>query len=836
MSYSTYTNLTGADGLTYYNGYIYAGSYSNGTITKIDYSNSSIQTTYYSFSTPNDLSFMRVYDNYLYCTLRLSGKIVYFNLSNPTATPIDYVTFLILPKSFFIFDGYIYITLIDRINRYNTGDFSVSTIIDSTTQYLGVNVLDTPQGIDTDGGKIYFCNYGTNSNVYYCEFDGTGIGILSTLPQGTNDGLVLYGQNVFVASNSAQKVYQINTATLVTTIFQTFTENPNLILFINNSFYVSSISSNKILIRPFSTIFNTNFTLSYSSGLFTYTLNNNFTINNNWEEVGFLTDKVILNGDSKTITITGLNTDSLFFGGGNSNTNRLEINNLYINSSSSILSGLLRANGYSKINNCHLEITGNINSFGGGLVYNNIQNTTYVVGTDIQMDISSVLVNGKIGEFAGPLMGFFIAGCNAVITNSFSVILDNSPELVNNTIDQNAGAFVGGSVGLNYNVSISNSYCVFSGSMKYGSGIIGGKYLGSNGNLIIDKFYAVTNITSVVAPSIPSDYSQYSYFISSYAGGSLPSITATNVNFLNFNINSLYLYADVSTQYSSVSGVNKYTSYSSFEPVANTSSARVGTQTYYLNYKNGGVISSYLMYSPTNNITYELLIGSSNNTLLDRTITFSSIPTKTYGDSSFNLGVSVTPTTTLYYSSSDSSVASVNSSGVVTINTAGTSLLTAYTPCDETYTYVQSQQTLTINKANPTIFMSSIQKSVGDSNFTPTVITDSSGSLIFTSSNSSVASIISNQIKINRKGRSTITVNQSSDINYNSGTTTALLTVSGGENRIFSAEQTLQISFQKKTSWKGYLYYQRKSNQFGYPRLYYSFYRKKYLLSKIQLP
>lgn len=834
MSYSTYTNLTGADGLTYYNGYIYVSSYSNGTITKIDYSDSSNQTLYYNFSSSNNLSCIKVYDNYLYCTLQTTGKIVYFNLSNPTATPIDFITGLTSPKSFFIFDGFIYITLSDRINQYNTGDASfVTTLINSSTQYLGVNVLDTPQGIDTDGSKIYFCNYGTNSNIYYCEFDGTGIGILSTLPQGTNDGLVSYGKNIFVASNSAQKVYQINTTTLVTTVFQTFTENPNLILFINNSFYVSSISSNKILTRPFSTIFNTNFTLSYSSGLFTYTLNNNFTINNNWEEVGFLTDKVILDGDSRTITITSLNTDSLFFGGGNSNTNRLEIKNLYITSSSSLLSGLLRATGYSKINNCHLEIYGNIYGTGGGLVYNNIQNNSYIVGIDIQMDNSSVLVNGKIGELAGPLMGFFVEGCNAVITNSFSVILDNTPELVNNTLDQNAGAFVGSGVGINYNVSISNSYCVFSGSMKYSSGIIGGKYLGSGGNLTIDKFYAITNITSVVLPTNPSDYYQYSYLISSYTAGSLPSITASNVNFLNFNINSLFMYADNSTQYSSVSGINKYTSYSSFEAVANTSSARVGTQTYYLNYKSGGIISSYLMYSPTNNITYELLIGSSNNTLLDRTITFSSIPTKTYGDSSFNLSVSVTPSTTLYYSSSDSSVATVNSSGLVTIITAGTSLITAYTPCDETYTYVQSQQTLTIDKANPTIFMSSIQKSVGDSNFTPIVITDSTGSLTFTSSNSSVASIVSNQIKINRKGRSIITVNQASDINYNSGTTTALLTVTGKRNRILTAEETLQISFQKNTSWKGYFYYQRKCDQFGYPRLYYSFYKMKYLLSKI---
>ena len=50
MSFTDFTNLTSAYGLIFYNGYIYAGSYSNATITKIKFNDSTDYSTYYTFS------------------------------------------------------------------------------------------------------------------------------------------------------------------------------------------------------------------------------------------------------------------------------------------------------------------------------------------------------------------------------------------------------------------------------------------------------------------------------------------------------------------------------------------------------------------------------------------------------------------------------------------------------------------------------------------------------------------------------------------------------------------------------------------------------------------
>ncbi len=703
MSYSNFTNYNGSYGLAYYNGYIYAGSYSDGKIIKIQFNDSSVQSDFYVGFSSNDLGFMRVSGNYLYCSLQTSGKIVRFNLGIDSPSPVDFITGLSSPKAFFIYDGYIYVTLSNAINSYSLSDGSFDmNLIDSSTTYSGTFVLDTPSGIDTNGSFMYFCNYGTNTNIYYCNLNGSGIGILSTLSQGTNDGLLVYGNNIFVSSNSVYKTYKINISSGLTTDFQTFTEKPNLLLSINNSLYISSLDSNKILTRPFSTSFNNQFTLSYSSNIFTYTLNNDFTVNNDWEEVGLINDKIILDGNSNTITITNLNTDTLFFGGNSLLSKRLEVKNFNIISISNILCGLLRSYGYTYVYNCHLQLTGNILNNGGGLVYNNLNNGTFGFNT-VEMDLSSVLIDGKVGENAGPLLGYFSLGCEATISNSFSVIFDNNSDPITNTITlrSSAGSFVGSGVGSSGGVTINNSYTVFSGSLAYGSGIISGKFFGGNNNVTLNNFYAITNITYITTPTDPSNNAQYSYYISSYYGGSLfTSLNATNVNILDLGLTLSRMYANISTYSTTVPGVTTYTNYSSFEVNANSSSGRVGNETYYLNNINGSAINSYLMYSPTNNITYELLIGTNNKTLLDRTITFPTISEKTSQSDPFNLDVSVTPSTTIYYSSSNTNVATVNSSGEVTIKKGGNIQITAYTLCDETYTYVQSQQLLTIININ----------------------------------------------------------------------------------------------------------------------------------------
>ncbi len=160
MSYSNFTNYNGSYGLAYYNGYIYAGSYTDGKIIQIQFNDSSVQSDFYVGFSSNDLGFMRVSGNYLYCSLQTSGKIVRFNLNIPSDPPVDFITGLSSPKAFFIYDGYIYVTLSNAINRYFIGNVSIFDIlINSSTTYLGTAVLDTPRGIDTDGSYRYFINF-----------------------------------------------------------------------------------------------------------------------------------------------------------------------------------------------------------------------------------------------------------------------------------------------------------------------------------------------------------------------------------------------------------------------------------------------------------------------------------------------------------------------------------------------------------------------------------------------------------------------------------------------------------------------------------------------------
>jgi hypothetical protein len=434
-----------------------------------------------------------------------------------------------------------------------------------------------------------------------------------------------------------------------------------------------------------------NFSLSTSSGIDIYTLNIDFTINDDWTEFSLDTGNIIIDGNGKTITLANLNTTSLFYGGGPNSGKISEIKNLTIIANTDI-SGIVRAYGYLKINNCHLEVNGNINNTGGGFVYNNIYGYDEA---NIQISNSSIVVLGKIGENAGPLFGYFATGCHATISNSFSIILDNDP--ANGlTLGSAAGAFVGSGVGSSSkSVSITNSYCIFNGSMGAGSGIIAGKFLGGSGTVSLNNFYAITNITYAIASTEPQNIGQYSFFLSSYHGGfPFNNITATNVNILNFNINNLNMYASTSTIYSTVSGIDKYNTFSSFNSAIDSP---VGDKTFYLNYKaDDDTISSYKCYSPTDNIKYEILMGTNNKLLLNRTLTIDGPTIKRETDPNFNLIVTIEPVDTVNYSSSNTNIVTVNSSGVVDIIAPGIVTLTAYSLCDEIYSYGEASYILTI--------------------------------------------------------------------------------------------------------------------------------------------
>jgi hypothetical protein len=84
----------------------------------------------------------------------------------------------------------------------------------------------------------------------------------------------------------------------------------------------------------------------------------------------------------------------------------------------------------------------------------------------------------------------------------------------------------------------------------------------------------------------------------------------------------------------------------------------------------------------------------------DQTITFPAPAAKVVGDPSFALGATVNSPLTLSYSSSNTAVATVNSSGIVTVVGAGVTLITVSQPGDSNYNAAASvTQSLTVTAA-----------------------------------------------------------------------------------------------------------------------------------------
>jgi hypothetical protein len=182
--------------------------------------------------------------------------------------------------------------------------------------------------------------------------------------------------------------------------------------------------------------------------------------------------------------------------------------------------------------------------------------------------------------------------------------------------------------------------------------------------------------------------------------------------------------------------------------------------------------------------------GTSNSPVLQRTIpmyklvsdaiiTNFSVPTKTFGDSSFNI---VDPSSNspgaFTYTSSNTSVATI-SGNTITIVGVGTSTITATQQSTTNYTSGTAIATFQVNQATPTITNFSVPtKTFGDSPFNivdPS--SNSSGAFTYTSSNTSVATISGNTVTIMGIGTSTITATQSASGNYTSGTITAIFQV-----------------------------------------------------------
>ena len=154
------------------------------------------------------------------------------------------------------------------------------------------------------------------------------------------------------------------------------------------------------------------------------------------------------------------------------------------------------------------------------------------------------------------------------------------------------------------------------------------------------------------------------------------------------------------------------------------------------------------------------------------------ITSKTTTDNSFQLECRTDSTGSIVYSGSDSTIADVSSTGIVTISGAGDVIITATQAGTNIHSSVTTTATLTITKLSNTLLINDIIKSIDSPPFQLKPITDSTGAFTFTSSHPEVASVDSTGlVTINSSGTTNLTINQAASNIHNDTSKTISLTI-----------------------------------------------------------
>ncbi|MCG5644308.1 YDG domain-containing protein, partial [Flavobacteriaceae bacterium LSUCC0859] len=167
--------------------------------------------------------------------------------------------------------------------------------------------------------------------------------------------------------------------------------------------------------------------------------------------------------------------------------------------------------------------------------------------------------------------------------------------------------------------------------------------------------------------------------------------------------------------------------------------------------------------------------------------------TKTFGDVPFALTATSSNTSNKIFTVSNTDVATV-SGDTITIVGAGTTSVTLTQEADGNYTAATATMTLVVNKATPSFTVSDVTKIYGDLDFAidnNVLISNSPGSIVYTSSDTSVATISGTSNVHNLGSGSTIiTASQSATDNYLSGTTSFTLIVNPLEVNVLANAKT----------------------------------------------
>jgi hypothetical protein len=159
-------------------------------------------------------------------------------------------------------------------------------------------------------------------------------------------------------------------------------------------------------------------------------------------------------------------------------------------------------------------------------------------------------------------------------------------------------------------------------------------------------------------------------------------------------------------------------------------------------------------------------------------ITVFNIESKTFGDASFVIPQPASDSSgTFIYDSSNTNVAEVSGNRIIVKN-VGSALITATQNSTTNYTDSSINTTFTVNRKNPDITFTLPFKTFGDPSFTiPLPSSDSSGTFLYDSSNTSVAEVSGNTITITGAGSALITVRQDATANYTDGSKNYTFTV-----------------------------------------------------------
>jgi hypothetical protein len=178
-----------------------------------------------------------------------------------------------------------------------------------------------------------------------------------------------------------------------------------------------------------------------------------------------------------------------------------------------------------------------------------------------------------------------------------------------------------------------------------------------------------------------------------------------------------------------------------------------------------------------------------NTVLPPPTITNFSITTKTFNNSPFQITApSSNSSGSFSYTSSDTSVATIVGS-TITVVGGGTTTITATQAETPNYSSEIITTTFYVSKATPTIANFSIPAvTFNDSPFTITAPSStSSGSFSYTSSNTSVATIVGSTVTVVGGGITTITATQVATPNYTSGIITTTFQVNPYINNVYTS-------------------------------------------------